>query len=66
MNITEREREIIHLLSKGMSNKQIGQQLGISHFTVRDHLSAVFKKLNITNRFELIVMKLTSTDEHPA
>ncbi|MGA9664201.1 MAG: helix-turn-helix transcriptional regulator [Pseudomonas alloputida] len=56
MNITEREHDIIHCLSKGLTNKEIGQQLGISQHTVRDHLSSVFKKLNIYSRLELAIL----------
>ncbi|HEK1009149.1 TPA: helix-turn-helix transcriptional regulator [Pseudomonas putida] len=56
MNITEREHDVIHFLSKGLTNKEIGQQLGISQHTVRDHLSSVFKKLNIHSRLELAIL----------
>ncbi|AUY33042.1 MULTISPECIES: response regulator transcription factor [Pseudomonas] len=56
MNITEREHDVIHCLSKGLTNKEIGQQLGISQHTVRDHLSSVFKKLNISSRIELAIL----------
>jgi DNA-binding NarL/FixJ family response regulator len=56
LNITEREHDVIHCLSKGLTNKEIGQQLGISQHTVRDHLSSVFKKLNISSRIELAIL----------
>lgn len=56
MNITEREHDIIHCLSNGLTNKEIGQKLGISQHTVRDHLSSVFKKLNIHSRLELAIL----------
>ncbi|MFS0828798.1 response regulator transcription factor [Pseudomonas phoenicis] len=55
MNITEREHDVIHYLSKGLSNKEIGKKLGISHHTVRDHLSSIFKKLNVSSRVELAI-----------
>lgn len=60
LNITEREHDVIHCLSKGLTNKEIGQQLGISQHTVRDHLSSVFKKLNISSRIELAILVNTS------
>lgn len=66
MNITEREHDVIHCLSRGLTNKEIGQQLGISQHTVRDHLSSVFKKLNIGNRIELAILFNTSNARLPS
>lgn len=67
MNITEREHDIIHCLSKGLTNKEIGQELGISQHTVRDHLSSVFKKLNIHSRLELaILINVSNVPSHNA
>ncbi|WP_122278143.1 response regulator transcription factor [Pseudomonas syringae group genomosp. 3] len=56
LNITGRERDVIRLLVGGLTNKQIGQHLGISHNTVRDHMSSVFGKLKVRNRVELVIL----------
>jgi ATP/maltotriose-dependent transcriptional regulator MalT len=51
--LTSQEREIAELAGTGLTNKQIGQRLFISHRTVSDHLYKVFPKLGITSRAAL-------------
>ncbi|AEY85453.1 LuxR-family transcriptional regulator [Streptomyces hygroscopicus subsp. jinggangensis 5008] len=51
--LTPQEREIAELASAGLTNKQIGQKLFISHRTVGDHLYKIFPKLGITSRAAL-------------
>lgn len=51
--ISEREQEIIFLLLKGKSNKDIAQELFISSHTVRNHLHNIFQKLKLKNRHQL-------------
>jgi len=63
MKITKRERDVMRLLVNGLTNKQIGQLLGISNYTVRDHISSTFKKLNVTSRVELAVIAAEMKDE---
>ncbi|WP_223464591.1 response regulator transcription factor [Pseudomonas sp. GL-RE-26] len=63
MKITKRERDVMRLLVNGLTNKQIGQLLGISNYTVRDHISSAFKKLNVTSRVELAVIAAEMKDE---
>lgn len=48
--ITNREKEILIHLAKGMTNKQISKCLVLSPSTVRNHISNIFIKLKITNR----------------
>jgi DNA-binding NarL/FixJ family response regulator len=50
--LTERESEVLGLLSRGMANKQIAATLGISEHTVKFHVSSIYTKLNVTNRTE--------------
>jgi DNA-binding NarL/FixJ family response regulator len=52
--LTFREREVAVLVSQGRTNKQVGDTLGITPITVRHHLTSIFHKLRITNRFELM------------
>ena len=52
--LTNRQYEVAVLVSKGCTNRQVGAHLGITEVTVRHHLSSIFSKLGITNRFELI------------
>lgn len=48
--ITNREKEILVHLAQGKTNKQISQVLVLSPSTVRNHISNIFNKLNISNR----------------
>lgn len=52
-SLTEREKDVIALVGKGLHNKQIAAQLFISEKTVRYHLTSIFSKLEISDRFEL-------------
>jgi NarL family two-component system response regulator YdfI len=53
-SLTTRERQVAVLVSKGCTNRQVGRNLGITEVTVRHHLTSIFNKLGIANRFELI------------
>ena len=48
--LTERQLEVLRLLGKGLSNKEIGRDLGLSEKTVKAHVTAIFKTLNVVNR----------------
>jgi DNA-binding CsgD family transcriptional regulator len=52
--ISEREKEIIHLLLKGKSNREIEDELFISVHTVRNHIYKIYQKLGVKNRVELV------------
>ena len=53
--MTNRERDVAVLVGRGYTNRQVGDRLGITEVTVRHHLSSIFNKLGVANRFELIV-----------
>ena len=52
--LTDRETEVLNLLSNGLANKQIAIALGISEHTVKFHVSSIYAKLNVTNRTEAL------------
>lgn len=52
--LSERELEVIDLLAKGMTNQNICDQLHISVNTVKSHIKRIYKKLNVSNRLQLI------------
>jgi VCBS repeat-containing protein len=56
--LTHREREIMRLVSEGLSNKEIGRQLNVSQGTVKVHLHNIFQKLEISNRTMLAAIAL--------
>jgi two-component system nitrate/nitrite response regulator NarL len=49
-DLTDREREVLDELMQGWSNKQIGENLGISEITVKSHLMHLFRKIGARNR----------------
>jgi DNA-binding CsgD family transcriptional regulator/tetratricopeptide (TPR) repeat protein len=51
--LSAKEREVVDLIARGLSNPDIGRQLFISRRTVETHLSHIFKKLGVTNRVQL-------------
>lgn len=52
--LTPREKEVLQSLANGMLYKEIGDQLGISFNTVRQHISKIYEKLHVQNRTEAI------------
>lgn len=51
--MTKREKEVIALLSDGMSNKEIGQKMHISTYTVKSHIHNIMEKLALHTRLEI-------------
>ncbi len=54
-DLTEREREILHLIAAGRSNAEIADALFLSPKTVRNHISSIFSKLQVADRAQAIV-----------
>lgn len=55
-SLTQREQDILALLAEGRSNREIAGRLFLSEKTVKAHLAAVFRKLNVTNRTQAAMM----------
>ncbi|MCG8483702.1 MAG: LuxR C-terminal-related transcriptional regulator [Clostridia bacterium] len=53
-NLTEREQEILLLITKGLSNKAIANQLSVSIYTIKEHIKNIFKKMDGNSRTEII------------
>lgn len=51
-DLTPREQEVLALVAQGMSNKQAAAALGLSEYTVRNHLRSILEKLHLQNRVE--------------
>lgn len=62
-SLSERESEVLGLLSKGFSNKEISTRLAISYDTVRTHLKSVYEKLHVRSRTEAAAKYLSSKDQ---
>jgi DNA-binding NarL/FixJ family response regulator len=64
--LTNRERDVAALVTQGCTNRQVGKRLGITEVTVRHHLTSIFNKLRITNRFQLIAWSYRHGVTRPA
>ena len=56
--LTNREMEILQYVTRGMSNKEIAAKLGISHQTVKNHMTAILHKLDVEDRTQAAVYAL--------
>lgn len=56
--LSNREMEVLECVTKGMSNKEIANSLGISHQTVKNHVTAVLRKLGVEDRTQAAVYAL--------
>jgi DNA-binding NarL/FixJ family response regulator len=54
-SLTAREREIVSLIGEGLKNDEIARRLGITPKTVKNHLTALFDKVGVSSRLELVV-----------
>ena len=55
-SLTRRELEILRLVAEGMTNEEIGKKIFISEKTVKTHLTNIFDKLKVNNRFKAALM----------
>lgn len=60
--LTDRERQIMRLVSEGLSNKEIGRRLNIADGTIKVHLHNIFQKLEISNRTVLAALAISQHD----
>ena len=54
-SLTDRENEVLVLLTQGLFNKEIGYELGISEKTVKNHVSNIFRKLEVSDRTQAAI-----------
>ena len=48
--VTPREQEVLHLLAKGMTYREMSVQLGVTPETVKKHLKNIYRKLKVSNK----------------
>ncbi len=59
--LTRREMEVLKLLSVGLYNKEIGEKLNISERTVKNHISSIFKKIDVADRTQAAVFSIRNS-----
>ncbi len=57
--LSKREDEVLHLLSEGMSNRDLAVALKLSEHTVKNHLFRIFDKLGVSNRMEAVLYAMS-------
>lgn len=62
--LTERERDVLCLVTLGLANKQIASRLGIGVSTVKTHLSSVFQQIGVTDRTSAAMWAHAHLDQH--
>ena len=58
--LTNREKEVLALASQGANNKEIAEKLCLMEVTVKSHMNNIFKKLNVTNRTQAVLLAMNS------
>jgi DNA-binding NarL/FixJ family response regulator len=56
--LSEREMEVLSYVTKGMSNKEIAGLMGISHQTVKNHVTSILRKLSVEDRTQAAIFAL--------
>ena len=56
--LTPKEKEVLALVAKGASNQEIADKLFVRDVTVKTHLNSIFKKLNVTNRTQAVLLAM--------
>lgn len=62
--LTKRELEVLVLVSEGMFNKEIADKLSISERTVKNHISSIFKKIDVSDRTQAAVFAIRNSLIH--
>jgi len=67
-SLTETERSVVGLVALGLTNRQVGERMFLSHHTIDFHLRQIFRKLQIESRVELtrMTIELQSTRDEPS
>lgn len=62
--LSKREREVVSAVAEGLTNREIGERLGLSKHTVKNYLLKVFDKVGVSNRVELLFLSLAQAQSN--
>lgn len=57
-SLTRREKDVLLLVTQGENNKSIAEKLVVSEITIKSHLNNIFKKLNVSNRTQAVLLAM--------
>ena len=60
--LSDREMEVVRCLAEGLTNREIGERLGLSRHTVKNYLFRIFDKIGVSSRMELLYLTLRQPD----
>ncbi len=64
--LTPRQRDVLRLLNRGLPSKLIARELGISEYTVKDHIASILRILGVRNRTQAVILARHLTLHEPA
>jgi len=64
LDLSPREREVLSLMVRGESNKEIANELGITEATVKCHVSVILQRLGVNDRTQAVIAALQRGLEH--
>lgn len=56
--LTSKEKEVLQMISKGASNKQIADKMFVKEVTIKTHLNSIYKKLKVANRTQAVLVAM--------
>lgn len=65
-SLTHRERQIIHLIAQGLSNKEIAHELHLGYSTIKNYVSSILGKLNLNDRTQIALYAVKQGDDSPS
>ncbi|WP_374701683.1 response regulator transcription factor [Paenibacillus tyrfis] len=58
VHLTEREREVLHQLVEGCSNKEMARRMYVSETTIKNNLSSIFAKMEVRDRTQAVIFAI--------
>jgi len=64
--LTAREEQVVALVADGLSNREVGDELGLSEHTIKKYMLSIFDKLGVSTRVELVLYAISNGENRPA